>query len=1095
MIKGLSYLGATLCALLVSSSLLAQSVLPIASGGTGATTAVAAIQNVGGAGTGTLYANALQTTPGSDDGIANSITQCASLAYTCSIVSPPVYALTELPAWSQMSLNGYGVGPQTSLTQQLGFWDTRGGSFNRTYIDPVTSYGAQGWGVAELVKANFTKGPISANQRYNWYNAQVVDVIQTQGGLNAQLSGLNGKTTLAAVNANLVSNSVGQRFAYYDDPYCFGPGDCVGHVNYVSGPAGFRDPGDEGTEIGTALATESINVYRGTIFGAAATGSSSLTITPTNAGANEVIAGTQGEGRWLIDTASGKVTSLTASAVTDGVQQLSSAYGYFSIVTAASGVSTSSAYGTLTSAVTVPSSAQTPGAESPLFSVTGTLVPGVACVADQTQQSNTVNGQGNFETINITVVSGGSITATFQRPHPVGAAIFQGGQCGNFAEILQDTFPSGSNWSNGETSGITAYPVRHPWPVLGSIDGTHLIVWTARAEGGGFWSTFSASTGSQVVKLYGGAEVYKVAGASNDTIDNQFTLAPNNVAWATSDPVEESHYPAQHVTGQTINVSSFGEHHGFGRNLFYASYVTGAENSDVGINVVNGAPLTNYNAFGLGGQWNLPVAAIYVQGPWSYALSINGGTALNAVIGLNESPLGQNVAQPIVQTLGQYSIPTGDNLSYLNQAWSFVTPSMTVNSVSTSSGGSTTYTGTFPGGASNYYNGINVIFSGDSAHPSNNGTFICSSSTATTLTCNNANAVADTYTGTAIQVGGEYQIAMGQYGSTMHPVVHINQYGIQMDQAYTHVLPHYGLASYNPGSQEYAGMGHSGGLTELDEYKPGFAYTGIGVFVSASPNSPNTPSNLDYSLGQQGLYLSQNKYIGWGPSSTNAGNPSASISPTLAWGYLGGGMQLMTSPPNAGSSDDGVFDIDCSVAGTCSSLTNGTNVLRMTNTNSGNTGHDVLRYNPTSGSWIWSAGATAGNGTGSFAVSFSGTSGLIALPANLQVAGAKASSGTKCLQIDASGNVTNTGSACGALSGTTVSLGGSSLTAGTCSSTNVTITGATTSMVATASPVTYPGAPYFWNAYVSSANTVTVNVCAPIAGTPTASNYNVRVIP
>jgi hypothetical protein len=47
-----------------------------------------------------------------------------------------------------------------------------------------------------------------------------------------------------------------------------------------------------------------------------------------------------------------------------------------------------------------------------------------------------------------------------------------------------------------------------------------------------------------------------------------------------------------------------------------------------------------------------------------------------------------------------------------------------------------------------------------------------------------------------------------------------------------------------------------------------------------------------------------------------------------------------------------------------------------------------------------------------------------------------------------------------------------------------------------ATPVTYPGAQYFWHGYVSGSNTVTVAVCTDLAagGTPTSSAYNVRVI-
>jgi hypothetical protein len=80
------------------------------------------------------------------------------------------------------------------------------------------------------------------------------------------------------------------------------------------------------------------------------------------------------------------------------------------------------------------------------------------------------------------------------------------------------------------------------------------------------------------------------------------------------------------------------------------------------------------------------------------------------------------------------------------------------------------------------------------------------------------------------------------------------------------------------------------------------------------------------------------------------------------------------------------------------------------------------------------------------------------------------------------------------LAGTTASIGGSALAAGACASGTVNVTGAATTMVASASPVTYPGDGMDWKSYVSSSGVVTVKVCAVTAGTPTASAYNVRVV-
>jgi hypothetical protein len=86
------------------------------------------------------------------------------------------------------------------------------------------------------------------------------------------------------------------------------------------------------------------------------------------------------------------------------------------------------------------------------------------------------------------------------------------------------------------------------------------------------------------------------------------------------------------------------------------------------------------------------------------------------------------------------------------------------------------------------------------------------------------------------------------------------------------------------------------------------------------------------------------------------------------------------------------------------------------------------------------------------------------------------------------------------LSGVTGSIGGSALSLGACATGTVSITGASTAVsslgaVIVVTPNTFPGAGFDWNrAYLSATDTVTVQVCADVAGTPTASTYNVKVI-
>ena len=80
------------------------------------------------------------------------------------------------------------------------------------------------------------------------------------------------------------------------------------------------------------------------------------------------------------------------------------------------------------------------------------------------------------------------------------------------------------------------------------------------------------------------------------------------------------------------------------------------------------------------------------------------------------------------------------------------------------------------------------------------------------------------------------------------------------------------------------------------------------------------------------------------------------------------------------------------------------------------------------------------------------------------------------------------------LSATSASIGGGALIAGACANTTTAVTGAATTMAVITTPTTYPGDGFFWHGYVSSANNVTVSVCASIAGTPTASTYIIRII-
>jgi hypothetical protein len=84
---------------------------------------------------------------------------------------------------------------------------------------------------------------------------------------------------------------------------------------------------------------------------------------------------------------------------------------------------------------------------------------------------------------------------------------------------------------------------------------------------------------------------------------------------------------------------------------------------------------------------------------------------------------------------------------------SSVTGPLTLTSVAASSGTTAVYTGTITGGGSNAFLGLSFVIAGfDNA--TNNGTFVCTASTTTTLTLENEFAVADTHAATATSVEG-----------------------------------------------------------------------------------------------------------------------------------------------------------------------------------------------------------------------------------------------------------------------------------------------------------------------------------------------------
>ena len=99
-------------------------------------------------------------------------------------------------------------------------------------------------------------------------------------------------------------------------------------------------------------------------------------------------------------------------------------------------------------------------------------------------------------------------------------------------------------------------------------------------------------------------------------------------------------------------------------------------------------------------------------------------------------------------TLATSSTYTGLTVGLATQTFNSPGGALTLTAVAASSGGTAVYTGTITGGTTPNYVGETFIITGF-VNAVNNGTFICTACSTTTLTLKNANAVAETHAGTA----------------------------------------------------------------------------------------------------------------------------------------------------------------------------------------------------------------------------------------------------------------------------------------------------------------------------------------------------------
>ena len=484
---------------------------------------------------------------------------------------------------------------------------------------------------------------------------------------------------------------------------------------------GLRDDADEGTHFSDLNITEDPVVFEGTCGSGCSPGATTLTVNVTQG------VGTQGEGRYLIDTNPAKV--ITTGTIIGGLMsgrqpQATFAGTSFPVSTF---LETSQAIPSQTGniapgTVTVP--LVTTGVPAGFATNTAALgaATGVACISDAT----TV--QQHFEMTPYTVLDGSHLQLTLQRPHQTGATIAVGGLCGYGLEQTADTldgirqvFPvSGSTSATtllyaggisalvgqqGYTSAfanislvvativragnvVTLTTAGNFGPDLNGLTLTvqgvadpsyngNYVVTTTGPNTLTYTSNGpdSSSTGGTLTFLNGGyalypmAEVTGVYNAATKAIDGQLTLAANTVPWAAGDAVEEPHYYLERVYPDTQHIDEFIPRP-TSQLTSGISYGTNNGPGLVGYLISNTVPATSY--FGNGGTHLVPDTGIQVLGLWSQALELEAGETSAIHVncnshGCNKWNSGYNLFQ-MDTGVGQDSINFAPQSSMLNFA-------------------------------------------------------------------------------------------------------------------------------------------------------------------------------------------------------------------------------------------------------------------------------------------------------------------------------------------------------------------------------------------------------------------------------------------
>ena len=607
---------------------------------------------------------------GGNNGVANALAspECTG---GCEVRANPTYPGTE-------TLNISGGASEVHVQ------DARGGALSDTFVNPLgvnANANVASW-LSEITTRT-AQQMVAARPGVVGPNSFVLGLTQNAptGGSN-QFPASHERVPYAKSNYSVLQltgnyNTQGQHVQFGNVVNCYSVGDCLAGGQYITSSGGYRDEADEGTHPFDLEVSEDNRVFQGSCASGCTTGSTSLVV------AQAANAGTQGDGRFLMDKNPSKVIS--SGSIVGGSGDLFQTVTFagtsfpVSVFLKTGQAATSQAGNLQPGTVTLPIA--TSGMEA-VFATSTAALPastGVACVADPAP----TGVFPNFETTQYTVVDATHVRMTLNKVHSSGAMIAVGGLCGYGLEQTVDTmgqvrqvFPvvgsiNGTElYYAGALTGVVGYsspvntsgylnaslPVANvarngnvvtltvagsfPYDlnglnltVSGVADSSYNGTFTVATTGGNTLTYANAganstSTGGNVGILTGGfnlypmAEVLNVYNPASAEVDGTMTLAPNTVAWAAGDAVEEPHYHQQLVYPDTELVTQF-----VPRPVQYTSagknYGGQAGPGLRGWQITNSVPGSNY--LGAGGTHQPPDDAYVASGVWRNTFEMDAG--------------------------------------------------------------------------------------------------------------------------------------------------------------------------------------------------------------------------------------------------------------------------------------------------------------------------------------------------------------------------------------------------------------------------------------------------------------------------------------